>query len=181
MNIRVAIRSLREKQGSPVRIRSARLVPRRKRGFVVARSRVHSRRGTGPSIPCPPGPQNGAHTKRRRVHRFFLQNYGRRIQQIGDFSCYRGPSASPSGRDTRGKALLMRSLIRSIERCFAGRSDVYPSRSATTRCVSSPQHAAKRTLSLSLRDHRSPPDYLNVTFSFLIPMPLAGHRRTLPC
>lgn len=46
---------------------------------------------------------------------------------------------------TRGKALLMRSLIRSIEGCFADRSDVYPSRSATTRCASSPQHAAKRT------------------------------------
>ena len=45
---------------------------------------------------------------------------------------------------TRRKALLMRSLIRSIGECFADRSDVYPSRSATTRCASSPQHTAKR-------------------------------------
>lgn len=44
----------------------------------------------------------------------------------------------------RRKALLMRSLIRSIGECFADRSDVYPSRSATTRRASSPQHTAKR-------------------------------------
>lgn len=51
----------------------------------------------------------------------------------------------PPHRSARGKALLMRSLIRPIEGCFADRSDVYPSRSATTRCASSPQHGAKRT------------------------------------
>lgn len=39
-------------------------------------------------------------------------------------------------RRHEGKALLMRSLIRLIGECFAVRSDVYPSRSATTRCAS---------------------------------------------
>lgn len=57
----------------------------------------------------------------------------------------RAPRASGSSARTRRKALLMRSLIRQIDECFA-RSDVYPSRSTTTRCVDRPPftHDKKR-------------------------------------
>jgi len=66
--------------------------------------------------------------------RFFLRDTGRksspiRVVLLGP----QGPSAW-----TRRKALLMRSLMRQIGECFAARSDVYPSRSATTRCVDRP-------------------------------------------
>lgn len=63
----------------------------------------------------------------------------------------------------RRKALLMRSLIRQISKCFAARSDVYPSRSATTRWESivflSP--ATKRDSTLVYQS-LSPAIHLNV-------------------
>lgn len=64
------------------------------------------------------------------------------------------PTRPPSPRSgTRGKALLMRSLIRPIEGCFADRWDVYPSRSATTRCALVSSTRCKKDLSSLLTDH----------------------------
>lgn len=94
---------------------------------------------------CMLDPSDSTHTKcwffsRRIMVSAFnkLAIFLARHREEGSADSHRAPRPSGSPAWTRRKALLMRSLIRQIDECFVARSDVYPSRSATTRCVGRP-------------------------------------------
>lgn len=113
-----------------------------------------------------------------QMQKFFSQNYGRCIQQIGDFSCsaplpslpQRPPGFLPLHRDTE------ESFIDEIVNTFDRRMFCWPFGRlsvaigdhpmclvSSTRCKKDLSSVAKRSLSLL--------NYLNVTFSFLTWLP----------
>lgn len=114
---------------------------------------------------CMLDPSDSTHTKCWKVFflvelwsvhstnwRFFLRDTERKGPLI------RVALLGPQDRLRGYEALLMRSLIRQIDECFVARSDVYPSRSATTRCVGRPPFT---------RDKKGP-NVVGVPFSLTI-------------